>query len=67
MGLPTDSEAGLSTISRLNAYNAIQAWYTEQLAYFLGKLDSYTSSRRNRSGAAGRFFRHHASVRSVSR
>jgi hypothetical protein len=23
------------------AYNKIQTWYTEQLAYFLGKLDSY--------------------------
>jgi hypothetical protein len=23
------------------AYNAIQTWYAEQLAYFLGKLDSY--------------------------
>jgi hypothetical protein len=24
------------------AYNAIQTWYAEQLAYFLGKLDSYS-------------------------
>jgi hypothetical protein len=27
--------------TNFEAYNAIQAWYTGQLAYFLGKLDSY--------------------------
>jgi hypothetical protein len=28
------------------AYNAIQTWYAEQLAYFLGKLDSYQEGDR---------------------
>ena len=28
------------------AYNAIQTWYAEQLAYFLGKLDSYKEGDR---------------------
>jgi len=27
--------------ANFEAYNAIQTWYAEQLAYFLGKLDSY--------------------------
>jgi hypothetical protein len=27
--------------TNFQAYNAIQTWYAEQLAYFLGKLDSY--------------------------
>jgi hypothetical protein len=27
--------------TNFNAYNRIQTWYAEQLAYFLGKLDSY--------------------------
>jgi hypothetical protein len=30
-----------SSGTNFEAYNAIQTWYTEQLAYFLGKLDSY--------------------------
>jgi hypothetical protein len=29
-----------------DAYNAIQTWYAEQLAYFLGKLDSYQEGDR---------------------
>jgi hypothetical protein len=29
-----------------DAYNAIQTWYAEQLAYFLGKLDSYQEGER---------------------
>jgi hypothetical protein len=28
------------------AYNAIQTWYAEQVAYFLGKLDSYKEGER---------------------
>jgi hypothetical protein len=28
------------------AYNAIQTWYAEQIAYFLGKLDSYQEGDR---------------------
>jgi len=28
------------------AYNAIQTWYAEQVAYFLGKLDSYQEGER---------------------
>jgi hypothetical protein len=28
------------------AYNGIQTWYAEQLAYFLGKLDSYQEGER---------------------
>ena len=30
-----------SSGTNYEAYNAIQTWYAEQLAYFLGKLDSY--------------------------
>lgn len=29
-----------------DAYNAIQTWYAEQLAYFLGKLDGYSEGDR---------------------
>jgi hypothetical protein len=29
-----------------NAYNRIQTWYAEQLAYFLGKLDGYQEGER---------------------
>jgi uncharacterized protein DUF1552 len=29
-----------------DAYNAIQTWYAEQVAYFLGKLDSYKEGDR---------------------
>jgi hypothetical protein len=29
-----------------DAYNKIQTWYAEQLAYFLGKLDSYKEGER---------------------
>jgi hypothetical protein len=29
-----------------DAYNAIQTWYAEQLAYFLGKLDAYQEGDR---------------------
>ena len=32
--------------ANFEAYNAIQTWYAEQLAYFLGKLDSYQEGER---------------------
>lgn len=32
--------------ANFEAYNAIQTWYAEQLAYFLGKLDSYQEGDR---------------------
>jgi hypothetical protein len=32
--------------TNFQAYNAIQTWYAEQLAYFLGKLDSYQEGDR---------------------
>jgi hypothetical protein len=32
--------------ANFDAYNAIQTWYAEQLAYFLGKLDSYQEGER---------------------
>jgi hypothetical protein len=32
--------------ANFDAYNAIQTWYAEQLAYFLGKLDSYQEGAR---------------------
>jgi hypothetical protein len=32
--------------SNFDAYNTIQAWYASQLAYFLGKLDSYVEGDR---------------------
>jgi len=31
-----------SSGTNYDAYNAIQSWYAQQVAYFLGKLDSYT-------------------------
>jgi len=33
--------------ANFEAYNAIQTWYAEQLAYFLGKLDSYKEGDRS--------------------
>ncbi|HKO48923.1 MAG TPA: DUF1552 domain-containing protein [Polyangiaceae bacterium] len=35
-----------SSGTNYNAYNAIQTWYAEQVAYFLGKLDSYQEGDR---------------------
>ena len=35
-----------SSGTNYNAYNAIQTWYAEQVAYFLGKLDSYKEGDR---------------------
>jgi len=35
-----------SSGTNYNAYNAIQTWYAEQVAYFLGKLDSYKEGER---------------------
>lgn len=35
-----------SSGTNYDAYNAIQTWYAEQLAYFLGKLDSYQEGDR---------------------
>src|SRR6478735_5524571 len=35
-----------SSGSNYLAYNAIQTWYAEQVAYFLGKLDSYREGDR---------------------
>jgi hypothetical protein len=35
-----------SSGTNFNAYNRIQTWYAEQLAYFLGKLDSYQEGER---------------------
>jgi len=35
-----------SSGSNYEAYNKIQTWYAEQLAYFLGKLDSYNEGDR---------------------
>jgi hypothetical protein len=35
-----------SSGANFEAYNAIQTWYAEQLAYFLGKLDSYQEGER---------------------
>ncbi len=32
--------------TNFDAYNKIQAWYTEQLAYFLNKLDSYQEGEK---------------------
>jgi hypothetical protein len=32
--------------TNFTAYNRIQTWYAEQLAYFLGKLDSYEEGER---------------------
>lgn len=32
--------------TNFTAYNRIQTWYAEQLAYFLGKLDSYQEGER---------------------
>jgi hypothetical protein len=35
-----------SSGTNYEAYNRIQTWYAEQLAYFLGKLDSYQEGER---------------------
>jgi hypothetical protein len=35
-----------SSGTNFNAYNAIQTWYAEQVAYFLGKLDGYQEGER---------------------
>jgi hypothetical protein len=35
-----------SSGTNYTAYNRIQTWYAEQLAYFLGKLDSYQEGER---------------------
>jgi hypothetical protein len=35
-----------SSGTNYTAYNRIQTWYAEQLAYFLGKLDSYREGER---------------------
>jgi hypothetical protein len=35
-----------SSGANFEAYNAIQTWYAEQLAYFLGKLESYQEGDR---------------------
>lgn len=36
-----------SSGTNYEAYNGIQTWYAEQLAYFLGKLDSYREGDRS--------------------